>query len=317
MATLTTILMVCSGLAFTTPPADSGSGCSASSKACSTEGLAHCDGQKSGASLTQAAHVNADGSQRLSMRDDWQNWRIGGSLGSDLFATTRKVSEELYKGQAGGRTYTIDTALPVGYPLPTPPGAMELKRYPSVRRAEQGGKGDMTGGMNGAFWPLFAHIQRNKIAMTAPVDMDLHWMRDRVKGAGAEGGEQGEAAEAAGKVDGSSTIQNKDRWTMSFLYRTADLRETGTEGTVNIVDIEPMTVVSIGLDGRGMSAGRAGVREQSVEAAIEKLNAWLDTQTEWVPYGSPRLCGYNDPGVRPANQWWEVQIPIKPHSNTQ
>lgn len=249
----------------------------------------------------------ADGQTPLTQRDDWQNWRVGGELGGDMFTTVKKVSESLYTATTAGssipRTYKIDTALPTGYPLPTPPGAMELKRYPSVRRAEQGGKGEMSSGMNGAFWPLFAHIQRNKIAMTAPVDMDLHWMRDRVNGAEAPatGGEQATASQ--------------ERWTMSFLYRTADLRETGTEGTVRIVDVEPMTVISIGLDGRGLGMSRAGMvqgREAAVDAAIEKLNAWLDAQAEWVPYGSPRLCGYNDPSVRPANQWWEVQIPIKP-----
>ncbi len=30
----------------------------------------------------------------------------------------------------------IEAPLPIGYPAPTPPGAIELKSYPSVRRAE-------------------------------------------------------------------------------------------------------------------------------------------------------------------------------------
>ena len=90
----------------------------------------------------------------LTQRTDWQNWRVGGELGGDLFTTVKKVSEELYTATTAGssipKTYKIDTALPAGYPLPTPPGAMELKRYPSVRRVEQGGKGEMSSGMNGA-----------------------------------------------------------------------------------------------------------------------------------------------------------------------
>ncbi|MEC9372584.1 MAG: hypothetical protein VYC34_02025, partial [Planctomycetota bacterium] len=34
-----------------------------------------------------------------------------------------------------------DTKLPVGYPRPTPPGAMEIKRYDVVRQAEVSGEG--------------------------------------------------------------------------------------------------------------------------------------------------------------------------------
>ncbi|MFN9971363.1 MAG: hypothetical protein ACK58T_15860, partial [Phycisphaerae bacterium] len=68
---------------------------------------------------------------------------------------------------------TIDTPLPVGYPDPTPPGAIDLKLYPSVRRAEVSGEvKSLSSGGNDGFWPLFRHIQRRDIAMTSPVEME-------------------------------------------------------------------------------------------------------------------------------------------------
>jgi len=86
--------------------------------------------------------------------------------------------------------------LPVGYPRPTPPGVIEIKSYPGVRRAEVTGEG-MRGASSRGFFPLFRHISSNDIAMTAPVEMDY--------GIDAETGAVEEGA---------------DGWRMSFLYRT-------------------------------------------------------------------------------------------------
>ncbi len=77
---------------------------------------------------------------------------------------------ENWKTQDG---FGIEAPLPVGYPSPTPPGCIELKTYPKVRRAQIESKA--TGGQNG-FWPLFSHIQKRQIAMTSPVEMDYHKM---------------------------------------------------------------------------------------------------------------------------------------------
>ncbi|NBQ16249.1 MAG: hypothetical protein EBU31_16970, partial [Proteobacteria bacterium] len=51
----------------------------------------------------------------------------------------------------------IEAPLPEGYPAPTPPGMIELKTYPVVRRAEYSAKGSSNFGMNVGFWPLFNH----------------------------------------------------------------------------------------------------------------------------------------------------------------
>lgn len=173
----------------------------------------------------------------------------------------------------------IDTPLPQGYPDPTPPGAIEIKNYPAVRRAEVSGStpGDL--GMNAAFFPLFFHIQRRQIAMTAPVEMDY---RDR---------------NADGRDDG---------WTMSFLYRTADLGPAGRDDAdqqIAVVDAQPVQVLSIGMRGRYSRA--------RVERGLKKLRAWLADHPEWQAAGEPRALFYNGPDRPAADLWFESQIPIR------
>lgn len=112
-----------------------------------------------------------------------------------------------------------DTKLPVGYARPTPPGAIELKYYPSIRQAEVSGRGP--GASFRGFRPLFNHISSSGIAMTAPVEMEY-----------AEDG----------------------TWTMAFLYHTTEDGPTGMDGNVEIIDTEPVTVIAMGVQG-GRSMG--------------------------------------------------------------
>ncbi|TVS00861.1 MAG: hypothetical protein EA423_10890 [Phycisphaerales bacterium] len=172
-----------------------------------------------------------------------------------------------------------DTKLPVGYAPPTPPGAIEIKHYPEVRRAEF--SSDARVGMMGqnGFWPLFQHISRNNIAMTAPVEMEY---------ADVE------------------TDPDLARWTMAFLYHTPEDGPTGADGRILIVDTEPKTFLSIGVRGR---TGWTGVNRLSAQ-----LDAWLEENPDWKRAGPmrARTLGYNGPNVRTANQWWEVQIQIEP-----
>ena len=179
---------------------------------------------------------------------------------------------------SAGRVAT-DTKLPVGYPAPTPPGAIELKHYPSIRRAEF--TSDQAAGLMGqrGFWPLFQHISRNDIAMTAPVEMEY-----------ADTDEDAQA----------------DQWTMAFLYHTTENGPTGTDNDdqrVVIVDTTPKTFLSLGVRGR---QGWTGVMTQA-----KKLDAWLAENPEWRRTGMPRTLGYNGPNVRMGDQWWEVQIPVE------
>ncbi len=177
----------------------------------------------------------------------------------------------------------IPTPLPVGYPAPTPPGAIEIKGYPLVRRAQVRGVMAPDLGMNLSFWSLFRHISRRQIAMTSPVEMDYE---------GLDGRDE----------------KMPDRWTMSFLYRTTDDGPRGVDRSVEIVDLPPMTVVSVGFRG---SASIARVQEQ-----LATLELWLEQHPEWAAAGDPRALFYNGPEVPERNKWVEVQIPIQPAADS-
>ncbi len=216
-----------------------------------------------------ADHAPADGT--------WTIQRVGGEPEAEVESLTRD-GKTLYVAGAA----RVNEALPEGYPRPTPPGAIEIKKYPSVRRAEIQGEAEGDFRMMGrrtsqAFWPLFQHIKRRDIAMTAPVEMDYHGM----------------------SADGEA-----DAWAMSFLYREPSLGETGSDGRIRVYDTEPVTVVSIGVRGR--------LDEAAVRDALDTLERWLGDAEAWRPAGSPRTFGYNGPMVPSWNRWWEVQLPIEP-----
>ncbi len=172
----------------------------------------------------------------------------------------------------------IATALPAGYPAPTPPAALEIKRYPRARRAEVGGEMRPEIGMNVAFWPLFQHIKSRAIAMTSPVEMDY-------AGTGDDG------------------RLRADSWTMSFLYREPEMGQLETDGAVRVVDREPLLVLSLG------QRGDYSWSRDSEGLAV--LNAWLEASTEWKPAGPPRALYYNGPELPARDKWSEVQLPIR------
>jgi hypothetical protein len=202
--------------------------------------------------------------KQMSDDDAWTVKRVGG----DMDTQPERVDDDRVHWRCGRSV--IEAPLPEGYPAPTPPGAIEIKKYPSVRRAEFVGRGDNDSGRNGAFWPLFQHIKQREIAMTSPVEMDY---------------------------------DDSGEWTMSFLYRTADLGPTGTDGNVRVVDTEPVTVISIGL------RGPYGMR--TIERGLEQLQQWLDGQSEWKAAGDPRSFYYNGPYVPNGYKWAEAQIPVQ------
>ncbi len=175
----------------------------------------------------------------------------------------------------------ITTPLPTGYPPPTPPGAIELKHYPLVRRAEISGSMSPDWGMNFAFFPLFNHIKRREIAMTSPVEMNYEGLL---------------------KTD----AKKPESWTMSFLYRTTELGPTGTDAQdqrVLIEDIPPVTVAAVGM--------RGAYKMKRVNEGVTTLRQWLSQQTEWEAAGEPRALFYNGPEARSSDKWSEVQIPIQ------
>ena len=192
------------------------------------------------------------------------------------------IPEEVKEGWVCG-DYEIEAPLPVGYAPPTPPRCMEIKSYPLVRRAEITSTGKTNTGSNRSFWPLFQHIQKRGIAMTSPVEMDYTGMSD----------------------DKGNLSDERGSWTMSFLYRTPDMGETGpAESNVQVKDLPPMTVISLGMQ------GNYGLKQ--VNTALDKLRDALAKQDQWVVAGEPRALNYNGPQIEAGYRWSEIQIPVKP-----
>ena len=201
-------------------------------------------------------------------------------------AAVKPVRQENGEYRVPDLGLVIEAPLPVGYPAPTPPGMIELKTYPVVRRAEYSAKGSSNFGMNVGFWPLFNHIKNREIEMTSPVEMDYR--------------PEGERGTLDRMKDASGS------WTMSFLYRTTDLGPTGEDGRVKVVDNPEMTVVAIGMRGPyGMG---------TVNAGLEELEKWFAGQDAWEPVGDPRGLNYNGPQVRTRDKWSEVQVQVRPKS---
>lgn len=103
-----------------------------------------------------------------------------------------------------------EAELPEGFPTYTRVGTIDLKKYPTRRRAVGPG-----------FFPLFMHIQANEIAMTTPVQMDF-------------------------EATDSGNMQSTE---MSFFYEESEIGTSGKKGAVRVVDADPLLVVSLGMRG--------------------------------------------------------------------
>jgi hypothetical protein len=165
----------------------------------------------------------------------------------------------------------IEAQLPLGFPAPTPVHSIARKTYPAYRMANTPSKGSQGGG---AFWTLFRHIQSNKVEMTAPVEMTY--------------GARGEAL-----------VEER----MAFLYGDPELGEVGSQGAVEVVDIAPMEVLSLGCRGRSS--------RRRVEAGLALLENWLSQHPELEAAGPVRSMGYNSPMVPVSRSYFEVQLPIR------
>ncbi|MDX2118803.1 MAG: heme-binding protein [Planctomycetota bacterium] len=236
-----------------------------------------------------------------------QTLRIGGDLKIEIGR----------RGESGGSAEdvrftcegvnTIDTPLPVGYPDPTPPGAIDLKMYPSVRRAQVSGETSRgREGMNEGFWPLFRHIQRREIAMTSPVEMEYRPGEGSI--AEADNADVAKTESASGgvtKPKNDSSASN-EKWTMAFLYRRAEQGATGDDpkdARVTIVDVPAQLVVSMGMKG--------DYSRELVARGETTLREWLATQGRFEAAGEARVLYYHGPSFRPWRKWAEVQIPIR------
>ncbi|MHC4985002.1 MAG: heme-binding protein [Planctomycetota bacterium] len=169
-----------------------------------------------------------------------------------------------------------ESPLPDGWPEPSLPGLIRIKRYPVSRAAWV----EQRDGQNGQFRILFRHIQRQQIAMTAPVIMGY----DRA------------TADDPEAMTGSES--------MAFLYRSEDQNEAGQFGPVTVRDDPPLTMVSVGVQG--------GYTTDNFRRAAAQLTDWLAERPQWQVAGPPRVLAYNSPFVIGPLKYAEVQIPVDP-----
>lgn len=155
-----------------------------------------------------------------------------------------------------------EAELPAGFPAPGPVGHVVVKRYPRYRAARAEG--------GNSFWTLFRHIKKNDVAMTAPVEMTM-----------------------------DADMRMAD---MAFLYPSSSIGQAGEQGRVQVLDLEPVEVVSVGVRGR---------RDATLlERARKAIEAYL-AESGMQPAGAWRVLGYNSPMVASSKQFWELQVPVR------
>jgi len=212
---------------------------------------------------------------------DAQVLRVGGDMTVRVLKQAGVTNQDQSAAYYSVGTASISAALPVDFAPPTPPGAIELKRYPVIRQALF----DRRQQRGSAFFTLFRHIKNADIAMTAPVIM---------------------TGEMAGET-------SSDESSMAFLYRSTSQGSTGsTDRGVLVEDTPEMTVLSIGFQGRD--------NRSRLQAMQQILLDWLaqqphDAAGQLHRHGSFRLLGYNGPDTATADKWWELQLPVQWASN--
>jgi len=183
-----------------------------------------------------------------------------------------------------------EAPLPKGFPAPGPVGKVIIKEYPAYRLARVNSKENgLSGGSDSMFRPLFNHIKRNKIAMTAPVEMGYPW----------------QTAEIASPKADSNGMRSAE--SMAFLYGKPSWGQTGADPSdkrVVVEDVPAMTVLSIGV--------RGSYTDAKFAEAMTKLREWIASNPGQVRVaGSPRYLGYNSPLVLWFLRYAEVQLPIE------
>lgn len=182
--------------------------------------------------------------------------------------------------------FTVSAAaapLPEGFPPPTLEGKIEIKQYPAYRCATVSYSGELSMAANSAFNPLYRHISSNDISMTAPVET-------RYPVSTMEAGEMG-ASDERGEAQ------------VSFLYRSTDIYPEQIAQNIQIEDISPMTVVSLGLKG--------SYDYKIYQQSIERLQDWLAQHPEYTVVGSPRRFFYDAPYIPEPLKRSEIQVPIQ------
>ena len=220
-------------------------------------------------------------SHRITMKLTVSLALLGGIEGRTSWAQT-PAPAPLKQFQVAGvepKAADGDSPLPVGFPPATAAGVIEIKTYPPYRSARARGEKMSISSSDFLFWSLFRHIEKNDIAMTAPViNTYPRPLMDEPK--------------ARGEVS------------MEFLYRDPSMGHTGPDGpSVEVIDRPAETYLCLGVQGN--------VGEKRMREAMGVLDAWLAQHAaEWTVAGPPRRLGYHGPMTATNRRLWEVQIPI-------
>ncbi len=164
----------------------------------------------------------------------------------------------------------VEAPVPAGFPAPTPVGVVEIKKLPVYRMAKVK---NSTWGNN--FFTLFNHIKKNKIEMTAPVEMTM--------------------AEKNGKFAESS---------MAFLYQETTLGKVGPQGNIAVLDTTECMVASIGMRG----SPNTEALDSAKQWLIEKIK---NTPEPYEIEGELKVMGYNSPFMPEKLRYYEVQLTLK------
>jgi effector-binding domain-containing protein len=174
--------------------------------------------------------------------------------------------------------------LPAGFPPPTPDGNIEVKSYPAYRAATYRQQGNLAEATNQAFSPLYQHISSNQISMTAPV----------------------ETRYPNSTLTTAESLNTQGEAFVSFLYPSTNIYPEAIASSIQIEDIPPMTVVSLGLKG--------GYSYQNYREGLVRLEDWLRQHPEYEIAGLPRRFFYDRPYIPDVLKRSEIQIPIRPNS---
>lgn len=170
-------------------------------------------------------------------------------------------------GESKAPTYVAEAPLPEGWPVPGPYDKVTEKRFPAYRAAFTGGSGSTM-----PFFTLFAHIKRNGIPMTAPVELAME------------------------PEDG--TLQQKS---MAFLYQNGKVGKTGADGkSVEVRDVPAFKALSYTWQG------------SDSKDAVAKAKAALDTELKATNRTARefRMMGYNGPDTPRDKRTWELHAVI-------
>lgn len=173
--------------------------------------------------------------------------------------------------------HSSEAPLPEGWPAPSLPGLVRIKKYPIVRIANVTAKS----ADGSQFMTLFNHIKKQDIPMTAPVIM--------------------------GYSDEQKSMKNTQN--MGFLYRDTKQGKTGNFQAVDVRDQPVATYVSVAVMG--------SYRSSKFEKEVTMLKQWLKENPQWQANGPPRVLGYNSPFMPFWMKYSEVQIPVKPSTKIE